>query len=324
MNLPFWLVFVAVVPPLLLGVWYEFRAARLSRFDAIGMFVAFLYGMTVEALALHHTRDYNYANLWLMFGSPPNWVPYTIGVCWASIMYVVMRTSDALELPWWQRPLFDGAAAMTLDLMLDPVMSSTKMVAASNFPCMDTIARPIGGLGLWTWCVPPAAHMPLWFTVPVDNFLGWCAVITMFSLMVRLGYRYWNPDARGPLAQFAMLLLLAALAIGGCALIGPTEMWLSTGPAWLAYASLGTLVAVPFVMVAAQAGKLNFHNPFPTPRVVWPAYAYTCWGSLFFIMRLDDGDWPGAAYLMVGTILVGILVFMLPYLGTIRQGRAKT
>jgi hypothetical protein len=319
---PFWAVFLAVVPPLILGVWYQIRAIRISRYEGLSFFVAFLFGMTIEALALHTTNDYDYANLWLMFGKPPDWVPYTIGVCWASIMYVAMRTSDALGLPWWQRPLFDGAAAMTMDLLLDPVMSATKIVPNQMAHCIALPGKPIGGLSLWTWCVTPASHTAMWFTVPVPNFLGWCTVITLFSMMVRLGYRYGDPDKRTPLAQFVMLLVLAGVALGGCALLDDIEIKISTGPVWLAHTALAAVVAVPFVLVVVQARSLNFCNSFPAWRLAWPAYAYLTWGSLFFIKRIDADNWPGDALIMVATIVVGIFLLLLPYLGNITRRRA--
>ena len=325
MDLPTWIVFLAVVPPTILCVWYVIRADRLSRYESLALIVAFFYGLTVEGLALHTSHEYDYANWWLMFGSRPDWVPFAICASWASIMYVVMRSSDAIGLPWWQRPLFDGAAAMSLDLVLDPVMSSTKMVTETNLPCMYAPGTPVGGLNLWTWCVDPAIHTPLWFNIPVSNFIGWGIVVMMFSLMVRVGFRYGKPETRNTFAQFVMLLVLAALAIGGCALIGPPiESRFADGPNWLSYSTLAFVVAIPFLLVISQQKNLNFRNAFPAWRRAWPAYDYLCWGSLFFILHLDGGEWPGAAFLMAGTILVSALIFLLPYIGTITLGPAPS
>ena len=324
MDLPNWIVFLAVVPPTILCVWYVIRADRLSRYESLALIVAFFYGLTVEALALHTAHEYDYANWWLMFGHRPDWVPFAICASWASIMYVVMRSSDAIGLPWWQRPLFDGAAAMTLDLVLDPVMSATKLVTATTLqtiPCMNAPGTPVGGLNLWTWCVDPTAPTPLYMNIPVSNFIGWAIVVMMFSLMVRLGFRYGKPATRSTLAQFGMLLVLGALAIGGCALIGPPiENHFADGPRWLSYSTLGFVVAIPFLLVILQKKNLNFRNTFPAWRLAWPAYDYLCWGSLFFILRLDVGEWPGAALVMAGAILVSAMTFLLPYLGTITRG----
>ena len=321
MDLPNWIVFLAVVPPAILCIWYVIRADRLSRYESLALIVAFFYGLTVEALALHTSHEYDYANWWLMFGSRPDWVPVAICASWASIMYVVMRSSDAIGLPWWQRPLFDGAAAMTLDLVLDPVMSATKIVTDPSLPCMYAPGTPVGGVNLWTWCVDPSIHTPLWLNIPVSNFIGWGIVVMMFSLMVRLGFRYGKPGTRSTIAQFGMLLVLAALALGGCALIGPPiEKYFADGPNWLSYSTLAFVVAIPFLLVIAQQKNLNFRNAFPAWRLAWPAYDYLCWGSLFFILRLDPAGWPGAAVIMVGTIMVSALIFLLPYIGTITRG----
>ena len=61
---------------------------------------------------------------------------------------------------------------------------------------METLGHPFGGLGLWTWCVTPKSHTPLWLTVPVANFLGWWVVILMYSLVLRLGAKYLHPETR--------------------------------------------------------------------------------------------------------------------------------
>ncbi len=317
MNLPPWLAFLAVVPPIVFGVVYFIRDYKIGRYNALSLIVAFLYGMTVEILSLHTQHQYAYANWVWMFGVRPNWVPYAIGVSWASLIYVAMRTSDALKMPWWQRPLFDGAAAMTLDLMLDPSMSATRLVANLDSPCMYATAPPFGGLGLWTWCVTPQSHTPMWMTVPIDNFLGWAVVIMMFSLVVRLGGRYGRGETRGPLAQFVMLLLLGALAMAGCFVIGPIEIRLSTGPNWLAYLTLAAVTCVPFVIVITQLKKLDLRNTFPTWRLLWPLYGYGCWGLLFFAMKLDAGAWPGVAWQMVATCAAGITIFLFPFLATL-------
>ena len=62
MDLPVWLVALAVIPPLVIFFYYVGRSARVSRYQAVALFAAFAYGMGVEALALHTTHDYDYAN----------------------------------------------------------------------------------------------------------------------------------------------------------------------------------------------------------------------------------------------------------------------
>ena len=75
--------------------------------------------MALEAASIKIVHEYDYANLWFMFGSSPDWVPYSVGLGWASMVYVGMQTSDRVGLPWWQRPFLDGAVATVLDLVLD-------------------------------------------------------------------------------------------------------------------------------------------------------------------------------------------------------------
>ncbi len=322
MDIAPWLVLLAVVPPFAIFAWYLVRAGRASRYQLITLLVAVAYGMTVETLALHTTHDYDYANLWLMLGSRPDWVPWTIGICWACILYVVMRTSDALGLPWWQRPLYDGASAMTIDLMLDPVMSAARFVPNTVLPCMEEPGALEGGLQLWIWCVPPEFPTPLFLTVPVTNFLGWFAVIATLSFTVRLGARRWRGEERGPAGQVLLLLGMAALAIALDAGVGRIGAWVHGGPTteWL---SLGAVVALPFALVLLQRRTLRFDTPVSLGLLAWPTYAYLSWGSLFFLRRIDARDWPMAALLMAGTIAAGVLMLLMPSLGALRRPRSR-
>lgn len=320
MDLPAWLVALAVLPPFAIFVWYLVRAAKVSRYQAVALFAAFAYGMSVEALALHTTHDYDYANLWLMFGRRPDWVPVTIGICWASILYVVMRTSDALGLPWWQRPFYDGATAMTLDLVIDPVMSSTRAVANTLLPCMDETGPLRGGLSLWTWCEPTGATVAYWFSVPVSNFLGWFIVITTLSCTVRLGERYFRGAERPLHGQVVLLLLMAAFAIGLDA--GVAKIFGITGSGLTAeYTALAIAVALPFAMVLLQRRTVRLDNPFSPGLLAWPVYAYLTWGSLYYVERIGAAAWPGEAVLMAATIATGMLMLLLPYLGRLRRSR---
>lgn len=320
MDLSAWLVALAVLPPLALFAWYVVRAKRVSRYQAVALFAAFAYGMTVESLALHTSHDYDYANLWLMFGRRPDWVPVTIGVCWAAILYVVMRTSDALRLPWWQRPFFDGATAMTIDLMLDPVMSSTRAVANTLMPCMDEGGPLRGGLSLWTWCEPLGTPTAYWFSVPVSNFLGWFIVITTLSCTVRLGERYFRGAERPLRGQVVLLLLMAAFAIGLDAAIGKVSGLTGSSVA-LEYRTLAFVMALPFVLVLVQWRTVEFRNPFEPGLLAWPLYAYATWGALFYLRRIDAASWPSAALQMAATIGLGACLLLMPYLGALRPAR---
>lgn len=315
MDLPVWLVALAVLPPLVIFFYYVARAARVSRYQAVALFAAFAYGMGVEALALHTTHDYDYANLWLMFGRRPDWVPVAIGVSWSAILYVAMRTSDALGLPWWQRPFYDGAMAMTIDLVLDPVMSTTRTVANVSLPCMDDSGPLRGGLSLWTWCEPAGAQVAYWYTVPISNFLGWFIVITTLSCTVRLGQRYFRGDERALGAQVMLLLGMAVFAIGLDA--GVAKVFGISGSGMTAErVTLGIVVALPFALVLLQRRSLHFGNPFSAGLLAWPFYAYATWGTLFFVQRIDGAEWPGGAVLMVATIGTGLLMQLMPYVGT--------
>ena len=319
MSIPTWLVALAVIPPFLIFAWYLVHARRDSRYLMLALLVALVYGMAIESLALHTTHDYDYADLWLMFGAPPDWVPYTIGVCWACLFYVVGRTSDALGLPWWQRPFFDGALAMTIDLMLDPVMSATRFTPNTVLPCMQETGPLSGGLELWVWCVPPDDPTPLFFSVPTANFLGWFTVITMLSFTVRAGRQWGKGETRGALHQAAMLVGLGVLAIGMDALVGQlSRIPGSSGPA-AEWTALAVVVALPWLLILTQRRHLRFDTPFSWGRVAWPAYAYASWGVLFYAMGIAGASGLAGTLLMTAVIAEGILLLLMPSLGTFRR-----
>ena len=121
MHLSTLVVLGTIVPTFALGVYYFVRAMRIGRYDATAFFACCVYGMVVEKFAIRTTESYSYADLWFMLGTSPDWVPYSIGITWAMVIFVAMQTSDRLGVPGGVRAVLYGALAMIFDLVLDPV-----------------------------------------------------------------------------------------------------------------------------------------------------------------------------------------------------------
>lgn len=317
MHLPTLVVLGTIVPTFALGVYYFLRAMRIGRYDAIAFLACCVYGMVVEKFAIRTTESYSYADLWFMLGQSPNWVPYSIGVTWAMVIFIVMRTSDRLGLPWGARPLFDGALATTLDLVIDPVSSASRWVEQSGTSCMNDTTPLFGGFGVWTWCVP-TGDRALWFTIPLANFLGWFAVVAAISFTLRAGREWLKADRWSAAAQAALLLGLAALAFGmlkGAARFYQHEMLGATGQSVL----LAGLLLAPLVYVAVGWRRWNYRNPRDLGLLLMPIYAWGGGVGSFFLTGIDREWWPAAAVRLVLAALVGVGLYLLPYAGRLRR-----
>ena len=143
-----------------------------------------LFGFGLEYFAISTSNGYHYGPFpFMILGK----VPAMIVVSWGGLVYGVMRTSDALRLKWYLRPIYDGFLAMLIDLSLDPV----------------SIA-----LGFWVWTVPKKA----WFGVPFSNYIGWYSMVFAFSLVCRALFRWLDPHARSAFWAVVVPLLTVPLA----------------------------------------------------------------------------------------------------------------
>ena len=317
MHLPTLVVLGTIVPTFALGVYYFLRAVRIGRYEAVTFLVCCVYGMAVERLAIRTTESYSYADLWFMLGQSPDWVPYSIGITWAMVIFIVMRTSDRLGLPWGARPLLDGALATILDLVIDPVSSASRWVAQTGVACMNDTTPLFGGFGVWTWCVP-VGDRALWFTIPLANFLGWFVVVAFFSFTVRAGREWLKADQWGVVAQSGPVLGFAALALAlvkGSARFYQHEELGASGQ----FALLGLLLVGPLVYVAIGWRRWNYRNPRDLGLLSMPAYAWVGGVGAFFLAGIDRAWWPAAAVQLVAVALIGAGLYLLPYAGTLRR-----
>jgi len=306
-----------IVPTYAMGVYYFLRAMRVGRYEATAYLACGVYGMALEKLAVRTTESYNYADLWFMLGQSPNWVPYTIGVTWAMVIFIVMQTSDRLGLPWGMRPLFDGALATMLDLVIDPVSSASRWVSQAGASCMNDTTPLFGGFGVWTWCVP-TGDRALWFTIPLANFLGWFAVVAIFSFTMRAGRAWLKADRWGAAAQPAVLVALAAISLGllkAAARLYQHEMLGATGQR----AVLALVLIVPVAYVAAGWRRWNYRNPRDLLLLLMPIYAWGGGVVSFILTGIDRASWPMAAVRLVLVALGGMVLYLLPYARRLRR-----
>jgi len=321
MQLPVLVVLGTLVPTYLLGIYYFVRAWRTSRFTAITFLACAAYGLAIESFALRTTESYNYADLWFMFGRSPNWVPYTIGITWAMVIFIVMQTSDRLGVPWGMRPWLDGALATTLDLVIDPVSSASRWVQQTGVSCMNDTSPLFGGFGVWTWCVP-TGDRALWFTIPLANFLGWFVVVAAISFFIRAGRRWLGAEGWRALPQVALALVMAGLSfatVKGVAGLYQHDRIGASGQRLL----LAALLLIPIVVLAAGWRRWNYRNPRDLGMLLMPAYAWIGGLGGFVWREIDRSSWPLSLIRLVALVLGGVALYLLPYAATLRRPKTS-
>jgi len=324
-DLPVALRWWIVIPALLWAAYYFVRASRQGgRFLAFAYLVMIPYGLLIESTDIRSTHGYDYAQLPFMIGSPPNWVPLSICVSWAAIIFIVMTTSDRLGLRWWQRPLVDGLLAVSTDLVGDPVFSNTKLIESLAENCASSAGPVAGGIGVWTWCVTPG-ESAVWLDIPNGNFVGWFMVVAAMSFAIRLCRQKWNADGRGGVAQLAMALAAAAGAAAAVFAILWVYSRAFSGPV-LAPVGFAAVLLVPVVLLIAQAKRLELNHRFDLGLVLMPLVSLVSGIYIFFRYDIDRAHEPVWGLLLVVTAVASAFLLMLPYLGRLirRQAAASS
>jgi len=298
-------------PTLLLGVYYFRRSRTVGTFAMLSFLVSIAYGIVVELLDIRTTETYFYTDLLLMVGRDPNWVPFSVGVSWACLLFVMMTTSDRLGLPVPLRPLFDGALALSIDFVMDPVASASVLVPQIGASCADTPAKEFGGMGMWTWCVPEHSTA-LWYTVPIANFIGWFLVVSCISAAIRIARGPLRAESRSWPVQLAMLLVLAAIA-GFTVLCTAWLYPFVLKSAGIQFAVMWTMFLLPLGCVVVLRKRLTFDNPRDRGLLALPALILVSETGTFFYKHVDGNHWPLSAVVILACALVSGVLLLLPY-----------
>src|SRR5215831_12919856 len=135
-NMVFELGSLAVGAGVLVYLWNQ-----PNRFHFIGFFAAMAMTTVVEATGIRETNSYFYGDflIWIhtksIRGFDTN-VPLFVPVCWAIVMFCFFRLDERLvNLKWWMRGLVFALIAVMFDLGLDPIASTSRLVAAVGAPC---------------------------------------------------------------------------------------------------------------------------------------------------------------------------------------------
>lgn len=157
--------------------------------NLLRLLAGILFGVILELATIRQLHAYQYGRFMIMVLD----VPLCIGVAWSCIIYSAMEFSDASNLPYWTRPVFDGLLALNIDLALDAVAIR---------------------LGFWDWGQGLSFQ---YFGVPYANFWAWFWVVFSFSLGYRLLAR--RADWMG-----VWLSPLLALIVGLAGVLGSNSL----------------------------------------------------------------------------------------------------
>jgi hypothetical protein len=274
-----------------LGAICAIHAWRTGPYMVFALLGSVGYSLAAEAGALHGLREYYYNNFLVMICPSPNggWgvnltcnatyycVPLCIPIMEAIIIYAVMRTSDLLGLPWLLRPVYDGLLALSIDLIMDPIVSLGLQCSNSNTP---SVAAP--GLGLWVWELNSTEEVLL--GVDLNNFAGWLLSIMTFSLMLRLGRRLVPPGSKGPLMDALAAFLAVPATVAAFVVEVKIYTWIDDyviGPEWIQFS---LLVGIFVLAVWRFAREVQRDNPVDRLALAIPLffYLYSLSGLLLF------------------------------------------
>ena len=237
----------------------------------------------------------------------PIWVP----IGWSFILYVTMRTTTLLGVPWYVAPLLDGFLALNLDLTLDPI----------------AVHR-----GWWDWLpgrpgtgVDPNSY----FGIPLVNFMGWFVIVASFSFFIRFFFRWRRQRGRTPAPGVLGNLMPAAVAAGAAFLVvllyqfavAPRLTPVTTTLAWLAAA----------IIVVANMRRFYFDSPLERLFLAVPVVFHSYSILLLFFTKAQSPPSQGTGWLMIEepelaifmpvAALLGLWLYVWPYLGTLALRR---
>jgi len=182
---------------------------------------------------------------------PGSAVPLWIPCGWAFIMYVVMQTTDKLELVWYKRPVADALMALMIDFALDPIAVLNQW---------------------WVWDLEKlrqlepekVENMTRFFGIPATNFMAWIVIVGTFSFFVRLGHRKLiAPGTKGWWGDALVPALAAIPSIGLVIVYTLIARWFMAKPElWANGALLCSVIwAALFLWVIKDAGRMRTDHP---------------------------------------------------------------
>jgi len=275
--MPHWTFLVVEVIAFLFGGLVLREAWQAGRRDFVTMLVGMGFGFAIEVFFVTQYAGYSYGDFLVDLPVLGHNVPLWVAVGWGTIIWISMRASDRIGLPWAVRPLLDGLLALSLDLTLDPVAEA---------------------LGWWNWTRPGQA-----WGVPYDNFIGWMLIVASISFFVRLGYRWLKPSwLVDILIPIGALIPSVATVAGAQLALEKIYPHLGEPLTWLIVAFIFGGILFPFLQ------KAQFPAKNPWFLTVVPLSYH---GLMLFLLLATPlvGQHPELILFMVTATLTSLTVF---------------
>lgn len=304
------------------------HAWRHARYLAIAFLVAIVYSYSTEIFAINLIHEYYYNRFLIMIcrditvpwgvnigcAVRSSCVPLAIPVMEAMIIYAAVQTSKRLELPWTVRPVLNGLLAMTIDLMMDPIVSASVVCQPIILP---TPVEP--GVGFWVWLLRPeqtvfGVTLPehLLFGIPLNNFSGWFLGAGIFTFMLEIGWQRIPPGSKGILGDFIVPVAAIPLTLLAFTGVIAAYQWLIKnifGSEWILVA---LILAVSILVILRFARRAKRDNPIDPFLLAIPLFF-----QLYFLAELFASDLyrkqPGLVAFAVVLVPISLLLFSWPY-----------
>ena len=212
--------------------------------------------------------------------------PVSIALGWGVIIYTSMVTAERLGVARKIRPYLVALLALNIDLSMD-------IIAIRE--------------GFWSWSLNG-----YWYGVPAGNLVGWFIVAFSFSYFIY----YFRENQKLKLIYPIICMILSLIILTIIELIEIYFLW----PIIIEY--MPYFVVVVFILgfsliyVLLNKGQLKKDNEFDWIVVSIPA----CFHGLFLtLLLIGDYKTPSHILISLSMLIVGIYVYLLPYLDTIRK-----
>lgn len=304
------------------------HAWRHGRYLAVMMMAAVGFSYTTEIFAINLLHEYYYNHFLVMIcrdaslpggvyigcTAPSACVPLAIPVMEAMIIYAIVQTSNRLKLPWAVRPVLDGLLAMSIDLVMDPVVSASLMCQPGIQP---VTVEP--GAGFWVWLLRPeqtvfgiTLEQNLLFGIPLNNFSGWFLSIVIFSFMLRIGWLKIPPGSRGILGDVIVPVVAIPLTLIAFAGVIAAYQWLIKyvlGSEWILVAIILAVSVLAVLRFARRAGR---DHPIDLVLLAVPFVFHLYFLALLFASDLYRKV-PALVVFVPALFLISMLMFGWPY-----------
>jgi hypothetical protein len=295
LHLAFELGVYAVAVFVLYSLW------RTRRAEIPLLLAAIIFAGALEITDIRTTHSYYYARFLLMIGREPDWFPVAIAVAWGLVLHTVMAAGERLPGSAWTRPFTGAVLGVAVDLLLDPVVASARVVSQIGQVC-DAAGLPHGsahGVGLWVWCVPAFESNLIW-GIPFANFFAWGVVVLGFTAVAQGLRTAFDGEHAGTFGHVVLAIAtgLIAFCLVDVILQLYTPVVMAGVPEW----ALLALVFGPGAWVLLHAGVTRAAGTVPVSSFIFPATAVLYCVAVYALAGVAaQGGLPFALYVAAVT-----------------------